>query len=315
MPTSYSDEFIFLNPFSPPPVGTAVNVANLNIVDQNDNGNLGGLQNDTVNGSIITFSYPGDSVTLNVGGVNVTYEGVTFYLLNNQRVFTPTDGQMMQDGTFVSSTSVGGEAPVSVASLSPPCFTAGTLIETPSGPRRVETLVTGDIIQTAEGAITTVLWLGRKTCVRLRYGIAMEPVRIRAGALGGGLPTADLTVTADHGMVLDDMVINASALVNGDTIDFVPMAELPRQITYYHIETEVHDVILANGAPTETFVDNAGRTAFDNYAEYLELYGAERIIPEMSRIRISSRRLLPEAVCARLGGAPISTRLIEVDVA
>ena len=40
---------------------------------------------------------------------------------------------------------------------------------------------------------------------------------------------------------------------------------------------------------------------FDNYQEYLDLYGAERIIPEMDRMRITSRRLLPDAIKARLG--------------
>lgn len=60
-------------------------------------------------------------------------------------------------------------------------------------------------------------------------------------------------------------------------------------------------MILANGAPTETFLDAAGRAAFDNHAEYLNLYGTERIIPEMRAPRIASRRLLPDAIRARLG--------------
>ena len=37
------------------------------------------------------------------------------------------------------------------------------------------------------------------------------------------------------------------------------------------------------------------------YREYLDLSGAERIIPEMDRPRIASRRLLPDAIRARLG--------------
>jgi hypothetical protein len=72
------------------------------------------------------------------------------------------------------------------------------------------------------------------------------------------------------------------------------------EITYYHIETENHDEILANGAPSETLIDCKGRKDFDNYQEYLDLYGAEQMIPEMGRIRISTQRLLPAALCARL---------------
>lgn len=101
-------------------------------------------------------------------------------------------------------------------------------------------------------------------------------------------------------VIIDGLVICAAALVNGTTINWVPMAELPDHVTYYHIETEDHDVILAYGAPAETFVDAAGRAAFDNYQEYLDLYGAERIIPEMDRTRISSKRFLPDAIKARL---------------
>ena len=129
----------------------------------------------------------------------------------------------------------------------------------------------------------------------------MQPVRICAGALGGGLPHTDLVVTADHGMVIDGLVINAAALVNGSSIDWEPPEQMQEAFTVYHVETENHDVILANGAQTETFIDYAGRQAFENYSEYLERYGAERIIPEMDRPRISSRRLVPTVIKARLG--------------
>ncbi|WP_082176085.1 Hint domain-containing protein [Pseudaestuariivita atlantica] len=183
------------------------------------------------------------------------------------------------------------------------CFAAGTMIAAPGKSRPVETLAIGDRILNAEGHEVEVLWLGRNTCHKIRSGARMQPVRIRKGALGGGLPYADLTVTADHGMVIDGYVINASALVNGHSIDFVPMAELPEFVTYYHVETAAHDVILANGAPSETFIDYLGRAAFDNHDEYLALYGAERIIPELPQPRISAARHVPEHIRMRLGCA------------
>ena len=68
-----------------------------------------------------------------------------------------------------------------------------------------------------------------------------------------------------------------------------------------------HDLILANGAPPETYLDIPGRMAFDNHQEYLDLYGAERIIPEMDRMRITSQWLLPDAIKARLG-------IVEADI-
>ncbi len=181
------------------------------------------------------------------------------------------------------------------------CFAAGTQIATPSGFTLVEELAIGDLICRADGGTTAVKWLGHQTAQKCFAGLRMQPVRLRAGALGNGLPHTDLTVTADHGMIVDGYVVNASALINGDSIDWVPMADLPDRFTVYHVETEEHDVILANGAASETFIDVAGRAAFDNYAEYLDLYGAERIIPEMTRHRITTQRLLPEAIKARIG--------------
>lgn len=181
------------------------------------------------------------------------------------------------------------------------CFLSGSMIATPQGDARVEDLQIGDLIMSAAGKALPVKWVGRQTVQKQRHSLRMQPVRICAGALGDGLPHADLTVTADHGMVIDGYVINASALVNHDTIDFVPMSELEQSFIVYRIETENHDVILANGTPSETFVDAVGRAVFDNYQEYLDLYGVERIVPEMNRPRISAQRLLPAKLRNRLG--------------
>lgn len=201
----------------------------------------------------------------------------------------------------VDDANVGVNDDIDTVNIVITCFAAGSQIATPDGETSVEALAIGDKVRSATGENVSVKWIGRQTVRKLFSGPRMQPVRISAGALGAGLPLSDLTVTADHGMVIDGFVINAAALVNGSTIDFVPMAELPDQVTYYHIETEHHDVILANGAPAETFVDMPGRKGFDNYQEYLDLYGAERLVPDMGRPRISSQRLLPGSIKARLG--------------
>ncbi|MCP9835386.1 MULTISPECIES: Hint domain-containing protein [unclassified Cyanobium] len=182
------------------------------------------------------------------------------------------------------------------------CFAAGTLIATPDGERMVETLAIGDLILTTDGREVPVRWMGRQTRQKLfTPERSYAPVRVRAGALAVGVPHTDLILTGDHALIIDDLAINASALVNGTTITFEPMADLADKITYWHIETEGHEEILANGAPTETFVDYVGRRSFDNHQEYLDLYGCERIIPEMTRPRVSSRRQLPAATAARFG--------------
>jgi hypothetical protein len=155
------------------------------------------------------------------------------------------------------------------------------------------------VITTAAGGTTKVLWLAQQT-ITARHGMTAKraPVHILAGALGNH---TDLIVTADHGMVIDGLVVNASALVNGTTIDWVAETDIPKAFIVYHIETTHHDVVLENGAATETFADAAGRAGFDNHQKYLDLYGVERIIPEMNTPRISTQRLLPNAIKTRLG--------------
>lgn len=170
------------------------------------------------------------------------------------------------------------------------CFAEGTLIATPKGETAVEALRIGDLVRTEDGRAVPVKWIGRQTMLKCFRGARAQLVRIRAGALGNH---SDLDVTGDHGMLVEGHIINASALVNGDTIDWVPLSETPDRFTVYHVETENHDVVLANGAPSETYIDVPARRGFDNYQEYLDLCGMERPTPEMSRPRISSSRLVP----------------------
>ncbi len=124
------------------------------------------------------------------------------------------------------------------------CFAAGTMIATPDGEVAVETLEIGDLVLTADEKAVPVKWIGRQSTGKRISALNKLPVRITEGALGSGLPNRDLVVTADHGMIIDGLVINAGALVNQSTIDYVPRHELPKDATYYHIETEGHQVIL-----------------------------------------------------------------------
>ena len=186
------------------------------------------------------------------------------------------------------------------------CFGRGTMIATPDGERPVETLAIGDRVLTADGRAVPVLWMGiNAVSPMFRPADRLEPVLIEAGALepmlGEALPVRDLVVTADHGMVIGDYVINASALVGAAGIRFLDWRKLGGDFAYYHIETEGHEVVRAEGAPAETYVDYVGRRSFDNHAEYEALYGAERLIPEMDRPRISSARLLPDDIRQALG--------------
>jgi hypothetical protein len=163
----------------------------------------------------------------------------------------------------------------------------------------VETLAVGDIILTADGSTRTVRWLGKQNVVSVFANpIRSYPIRIAASALGDGLPKRDLFLSPDHALLIDGVLVQAGALVNNTSITRV-MAPGER-FTYYHIETEDHALILAEGAAAETFVDNVSRRTFDNYAEYETLYGEETVIPELDQPRAMSRRQVPPATRERL---------------
>lgn len=184
----------------------------------------------------------------------------------------------------------------------PNCFLAGTMIATPKGAVAVEALQIGDLVLTADGASVPVLWVGRQT-VATRFAPAdrLMPVCISAGALGDGLPLRDLRLTADHALLVDGLLVNAGALVNGSTIRHLALSDFGGSYTVYHIETEAHEVILAEAVPAETYIDYVGRQAFENHGEYVALYGADRPMAEMAAPRITSARQLPHGLRVRLG--------------
>ncbi|TNF23437.1 MAG: Hint domain-containing protein [Rhodobacteraceae bacterium] len=178
------------------------------------------------------------------------------------------------------------------------CFLGDTRIATQDGATPVQDLRAGDMVQTADGRFVKVLWLGEMTIdTALMHPARVNPICITAGALGGGLPLRDLHVSPDHAIEIDGTLYNAGALVNGETIHQV--ARMPREgFTYYHVETEAHELLLAEGVAAESYIDYAGRDSFDNAPA-----GEGRVIAEMPLPRVSARRLVPETLIARLAQA------------
>lgn len=276
MPTSFTDQFLSVDPFAPPPVGTSISVSSLGIVDQNDNGFIGQGQGDTINGSLVTASYAGDTVTINVSGVGlITYSGCTFYLENGQRVFTPTDGQVLQSGTFVSGTGVSGDAPVNVDDLTPLCFTAGTLIKTPSGLRQVELFKVGDLVETMDNGPQAIRWIDKQTIgsAALMAQPNLRPIRIQAGSLGSDLPVRDLLVSPQHRMLASnrmtermfnaqEVLVAAKQLVAMNGID---VADDVEEVTYVHFLCDQHELVFAEGAVSETL--HTGAEAMKSVSE------------------------------------------------
>ncbi|WP_298358701.1 Hint domain-containing protein, partial [Rhodoblastus sp.] len=99
------------------------------------------------------------------------------------------------------------------------------------------------------------------------------PIRFKAGSLDENVPARDLLVSPKHAMFLDGVLIPAEHLVNGATV----VQEAPGEdIHYFHLELETHDVLIAEGALSESFVDDDSRAMFQNAHEFGKLYPEER---------------------------------------
>ena len=142
------------------------------------------------------------------------------------------------------------------------CFTPGTEIATPRGPTAIEALRPGDMVVTRDNGPQEIRWAGQRAVSgpALRLDHALRPVRIRAGALGAGVPERDLLVSPNHRVLLlgdhptleaaeAEVFVSAHHLDGTRGIASVDVTE----VTYLHFMCDRHEVVLSNGAWTESF--------------------------------------------------------------
>ena len=143
-----------------------------------------------------------------------------------------------------------------------PCFTPGTLIATPQGERLVENLEVGDRVITRDNGIQEIRWIGRKelTGHQLARKPHLRPVLIQQGALGKNLPEHDLLVSPNHRVLVAndkttlyfeerEVLAAAKHLTGLEGVDEVDTLG----VTYIHMMFDAHEVVLSNGAWSESF--------------------------------------------------------------
>lgn len=175
---------------------------------------------------------------------------------------------------IMTTDATGQDEWVGIDNIVIACFVRGTMIRTPRGEVAVETLAIGDEVTTIDGSARPVKWIGRRACATrfLSKASRVVPVLIRANAIADGVPCRDLRVSPEHAIFIDGVLVPAVNLVNGQTI----VRDLEGDVVeYFHIEVDEQAIILADGAPAETYVNHNNRKMFANWQEYAALYGAD----------------------------------------
>ncbi len=172
----------------------------------------------------------------------VLYDGTNFGLAD-------TDGDTDPDGTNAIPLIRDFDYRDSII-----CFTAGTLILTPSGERRIETLVPGDTVVTLDNGAKPIRWIGQKTVSATG---ALAPISFSKGVVGNH---RELRVSPQHRMLAQgyraellfgepQVLVPAKSLVD----DFRVTAHYGGMVTYVHMLFDAHEIVMANGAPSESF--------------------------------------------------------------
>ncbi|SMP30964.1 Hint domain-containing protein [Shimia sagamensis] len=186
-----------------------------------------------------------------------------------------------------------------------PCFTAGVMIATPNGEVPIDHLHVGDLVQTLDHGPQPIVWIGKR-----HLGLAeliafpkLRPVFIREGALGN---SRDMLVSPQHGMVTTQ---------GGDTPQLARAIHLARnggpgfrialgvqEVTYYHLMLERHEIIMADGAPTESFYPGPmamGSLRTDERREITHLFPELLTLPGVSAYGPTARGFLKSRELSR----------------
>jgi hypothetical protein len=232
----------------------------------------------TYNSTTYTFSGSGGSTT----GFFATSGGTTYFFSHSAIAANTNVGAINASGSELIT-----------------CFTAGTLIMTERGEVPVEQLKAGDMVRTASGELRPVKWLGvQPISLMFMSRDRSMPVRIAAGALGAMQPARDLVVSPGHAVLVDGVLCNASALINGTTIT---RAVQDANFSYYHVELDSHDLLISEGLASESYLCTMDRNMYANAKDYERAHGADTA-PSMPMAlpRATVQSQLPQTVRSRL---------------
>lgn len=222
----------------------------VNVLDNDINNSGGTLEITHINGVPVTV---GQTITLATGQqVKLNADG-TFDITTDSDFETSSftyEVQAVDGSGNVLETDVGF---VTVETI--PCFVAGTMIDTVEGPRPVETLTCGDLVQTRDDGAQPLRWIGKRSVPAIGK---MAPICIRENALG---EHGEVMVSPLHRVLVKDalaelmfgeaeVLIAAKDLVNDRSIRPVEGGD----VEYVHLMFDRHQVVTSEGLATESFL-------------------------------------------------------------
>ncbi|MDG1530836.1 MAG: Hint domain-containing protein [Paracoccaceae bacterium] len=156
------------------------------------------------------------------------------------------------------------------------CFAQGTKITTDRGDVAIEKLAEDDMVLTRDNGMQPIKWIGHSRACAKGH---LAPIMIKKGAMGN---ERDLRVSPQHRMLVegwnaemlfgeDEVLVAAKHLVNGDTI----FAQEGNEVVYYHMLFDSHEIVFAEGIPSESFhPGECGMSALDEASreEIFELF-------------------------------------------
>ncbi len=158
-----------------------------------------------------------------------------------------------------------------VATVVITCFAEGMNISTPEGPVAVEMLSVGDQVLCGDHQFRPIRWTSARHInkVELARHPEYRPVRIRKGAFGQNKPNADLVVSPQHRILIDDWraeLMFGQPVVLVAAVHMIDDKNILRDYTsdcvsYYHFMFDEHQTVWSNGMRTESFYP--GMTAIE----------------------------------------------------
>jgi hypothetical protein len=237
------------------------------------------------------FGFVFRGVTTSFGGGIILQAG-----FNGQHVFLDYDGTYGGE----PNSSGGQNIDITLKDLVV-CFVAGTKIRTPEGEKAIEELQIGDLISTANGVKALKFVCQNTRSFNELLATGKNPIRVAAGIFGA---TADLLMSPSHAINLVGNLIEAGALIDHASVERVTEWNAT-ELTYFNLELDQHELIWANGVATESYfssyrTNGFSRQSWDNYSEYVALYGEGELMQELDMPRIAFSRQIPAAVAAKL---------------